>query len=90
LRAGECRDSKPGPKLGIYAGSRENTSPAGAVPAPAFALRLALGEMADALLLVSQKVLPAKLVNSGYRFLHPGLADGLEKVHRKNVSSSTG
>jgi len=59
-------------------------------PAPAFALRLALGEMADALLLVSQKVLPAKLVNSGYRFLHPGLADGLEKALRKNVSSSTG
>lgn len=59
-------------------------------PAPAFALRLALGEMADALLLVSQKVLPAKLVNSGYRFLHPELADGLEKALRKNVSSSTG
>jgi len=59
-------------------------------PAPAFALRLALGEMADALLLVSQKVLPAKLVNSGYRFLQPELADGLEKVLRKNVSSSTG
>src|SRR5258706_3586340 len=59
-------------------------------PAPAFALRLALGEMADALLLVSPKVLPAKLVNSRYRSLHPELADELEKALRKNVSSSTG
>ena len=39
-------------------------------PAPAFALRLALGEMADALLLSSQRVLPSKLEQSGYRFAH--------------------
>jgi len=34
-------------------------------PAPAFALRLALGEMADALLLSSQRVLPSRLEQSG-------------------------
>jgi uncharacterized protein len=39
-------------------------------PAPAFALRLALGEMADALLLSSQRVLPRNLQDGGYRFLH--------------------
>ena len=55
-------------------------------PAPAFALRLALGEMADALLLSSQKVVPSKLVSAGYRFLQPDLADGLMKVLRKNIS----
>jgi len=49
-------------------------------PAPAFVLRLALGEMADALLLSSQKVTPAKLVNSGYRFLQPDLAEALKSV----------
>jgi uncharacterized protein len=38
------------------------------VPAPAFALRLALGEMADALLLGGQRVLPAKAEAAGYRF----------------------
>jgi uncharacterized protein (TIGR01777 family) len=59
-------------------------------PAPAFALRLALGEMADALLLASQKVMPAKLVSAGYQFLQPELADGLMKVLRKNTSESTG
>jgi uncharacterized protein len=52
-------------------------------PAPAFALRLALGEMADALLLVSQKVMPSKLVDSGYPFLQLSLASALAEVFRK-------
>ena len=52
-------------------------------PAPAFALRLALGEMADALLLVSQKVMPSKLADSGYPFLQPNLAGALAEVFRK-------
>ena len=46
-------------------------------PAPAFALRLALGEMADALLLSSQRVLPKKLESLGYRFQHPDLKNTL-------------
>lgn len=37
-------------------------------PAPAFALRLALGQMADDLLLSSTRVEPAKLIDSGYQF----------------------
>ena len=52
-------------------------------PAPAFALRLELGEMADGLLLSSQKVTPAKLVNAGFQFLQPELAGALGKVLRK-------
>ena len=52
-------------------------------PAPAFALRLALGEMADALLLVSQRVMPSKLADSGYAFLQPDLASALADVFRK-------
>jgi NAD dependent epimerase/dehydratase family enzyme len=46
-------------------------------PAPAFALRLLLGEMADALLLSSQRALPAQLEKLGYRFLYPDLAAAL-------------
>lgn len=49
-------------------------------PAPAFALRLALGEMADALLLSSQRVLPKKLESLGYRFEHPDLAVALKNI----------
>ncbi len=52
-------------------------------PAPAFALRLALGEMADALLLVSQRVKPTKLEQSGYRFAQPELKAALTEVFRK-------
>ncbi|HXJ05247.1 MAG TPA: TIGR01777 family oxidoreductase [Candidatus Acidoferrum sp.] len=49
-------------------------------PAPAFALRLALGEMADALLLSSQRVLPRNLEKLGYRFLHSGLKSALAAI----------
>jgi uncharacterized protein (TIGR01777 family) len=49
-------------------------------PAPAFALRLALGEMADALLLSSQKVTPSNLAAAGYQFLQPDLRNGLAEV----------
>jgi uncharacterized protein len=49
-------------------------------PAPAFALRLALGEMADALLLSSQRVAPQKLQQLGYPFLHADLPTALSAV----------
>src|SRR5438105_2732410 len=53
-------------------------------PAPAIALRLALGEMADALLLSSQRVAPQALEKLGYRFLHPDLNAALAKVLAKS------
>ena len=49
-------------------------------PAPAFVLRLLLGEMADSLLLASQRVLPKKLEQLGYQFLYPELESVLEAV----------
>jgi len=48
-------------------------------PAPEFALRLALGEMADGLLLASQRVIPAKLAACGYQFLQTELEQALKK-----------
>jgi len=53
-------------------------------PAPAFALRLALGEMADALLLSSQRVVPRVLENTGYQFLHADLSPALESIVTKD------
>ena len=47
------------------------------LPAPAFALRLAFGEMADALLLSSARVVPERLQAAGYRYLHPELEPAL-------------
>jgi uncharacterized protein (TIGR01777 family) len=49
-------------------------------PMPAFAARLAFGEMADALLLSSQRVLPDRLLGSGYSFRHPDLEPALRHV----------
>ena len=49
-------------------------------PAPAFALRLLLGEMADALLLSSQRVQPAQLQKLNYQFTHPDLATALATI----------
>ncbi|HEU4723658.1 MAG TPA: TIGR01777 family oxidoreductase [Candidatus Eisenbacteria bacterium] len=46
-------------------------------PAPAFALRLLLGEMADALLLASTKAVPERLARAGFTFRHPRLDDAL-------------
>src|SRR6266581_1123803 len=53
-------------------------------PAPAFALRLALGEMADALLLSSQRVAPRRLQQLGYSFLHAELSKALNAVLEKH------
>lgn len=50
------------------------------IPAPAPMLRLALGEMADALLLASTHVVPGKLQASGYRFRFDRLQDCLRHV----------
>ncbi|HZP34594.1 MAG TPA: TIGR01777 family oxidoreductase [Candidatus Acidoferrales bacterium] len=50
------------------------------LPTPAFVLRMALGEMADALLLASQKVYPQKLQSLGYRFLYADLESALTAV----------
>ena len=47
---------------------------------PAFAARLLFGEMADALLLASTRVEPAKLNASGYAFRYPVLEDALRHV----------
>ena len=48
--------------------------------APAFALRLAFGEMADATLLASTRVRPERLLASGYRFRFPELEPALRHV----------
>jgi uncharacterized protein (TIGR01777 family) len=50
------------------------------LPVPAFALRLALGEMADEALLASQRVQPEKLLNASFPFAHPQLDEALERI----------
>jgi hypothetical protein len=52
-------------------------------PMPAFAARLAFGQMADELLLASQRVEPTKLVRSGYPFQHADLRGALTAILKK-------
>ena len=50
------------------------------LPMPAFAARLALGEMADALILTSTRVEPSKLLGAGFTFAHPTVSEALDHV----------
>jgi uncharacterized protein (TIGR01777 family) len=50
------------------------------LPAPAFALRFAFGEMAGALMLASARVSSGRLESSGYKFHHRELEDALRSV----------
>jgi len=51
-------------------------------PAPAIALRITLGEFA-AVLLASQRVVPAALEKSGFRFQYPNLAGALGELNNQ-------
>lgn len=58
------------------------------MPAPAFALRIMLGEMADSLLLASARVSPEKLLQSGYHFRFPTLEPALRHLLDRPASKS--
>lgn len=49
-------------------------------PLPAFVARLAFGEMADALLLASTRVIPGVLQATGFQFRHPELEPALRHL----------
>jgi NAD dependent epimerase/dehydratase family enzyme len=50
------------------------------LPAPAVALRVLLGEMADEAVLASARVVPRRLLERGFRFRFPGLEPALRHV----------
>ena len=54
------------------------------VPAPAFALRLALGEMAD-VVLGGQRVLPAKAQSLAFAFKYPLLDGALRAIYARGA-----
>jgi uncharacterized protein (TIGR01777 family) len=57
------------------------------LPLPALAVRLLLGEMGQALLLDSARVLPRRLERAGFRFRHPALEGALRAaLARKPVA----
>ena len=50
------------------------------LPLPKFAINLVLGEMGDALLLHSTRVMPKKLQKAGYEFKFPNLKEALQNA----------
>ncbi|MCW2879265.1 MAG: hypothetical protein JWQ95_3365 [Sphaerisporangium sp.] len=50
------------------------------ISVPGFALRAALGDLADEGVLIGQRVLPRRLLEMGYRFRHPRLDDALAAI----------
>jgi NAD dependent epimerase/dehydratase family enzyme len=50
------------------------------LPLPAPAARVMLGEVADALLLASQRMEPARLKDTGYAFRYPQLEGALRHL----------
>jgi len=51
--------------------------------APAFALRLALGEIADLILLTGQRAQPKRLLDAGFQFRFPTLEAALREIESK-------
>ena len=55
------------------------------MPAPAFALKAVLGDMAS-ILLTGQRVVPARLLEAGFKFQYPELAPALRSVLNKQAA----
>lgn len=53
--------------------------------APAFALRLGLGEMADALILGGQRVMPRVALDGGFAFAHTRVDDALGAIYARSA-----
>jgi uncharacterized protein (TIGR01777 family) len=51
---------------------------------PGFALRLAFGEMADAMVLASLKAFPERLLEAGFEFRHPGIDQAFATIIRSD------
>lgn len=56
------------------------------LPLPEFVVSMAFGEMGDALLLASTKVLPKRLENAGFDFKYPELKGAIEHAVRSEPS----
>lgn len=52
----------------------------GFLPVPSFAVKMLFGEMGEATLLGSQRVLPQRLLDAGFRFQYPDLEGALRTV----------
>ena len=64
--------------------AQELTRPA-FIPLPGIMVKLILGQMAEELLLSSARVVPRKLLNTGFKFNHPQLDHALKFILKPQV-----
>jgi hypothetical protein len=57
------------------------------MPAPGFAMKLLLGEMADALLLSGQRAVPARAEQLGFTFRQTMLSNALKDIFNTRRAS---
>jgi len=57
-------------------------------PLPSPVVRLLFGEMGDETLLCSQRVVPTRLLDSGFRFAHPAIHGAVDAMVGRGASSS--
>ena len=50
------------------------------IPVPAFMLKLVMGQMAEETALISQRILPRRLMENGFRFSYPSLKPALQDL----------
>jgi uncharacterized protein (TIGR01777 family) len=55
------------------------------LPLPGFAVSLLFGEMGQEMLLGGVRAMPAKLVNSGFKFSHPTIEEALQSAMDENI-----
>lgn len=60
------------------------------LPIPALVLRLAFGKMADETILADEKVIPGCLLESGFKFSYPNIADALNYILKKRRKDELG
>jgi uncharacterized protein len=81
----ERNGAAPGHQRGVRRDARARLGRPHALRAPAFALRLALGELADALL-TGQRAVPARALALGFGFRHATLEPALRDLLRRPAS----
>jgi uncharacterized protein (TIGR01777 family) len=71
---------EPVTNKGFCMALRHHLHPIACLPVPGLLLRLALGEMANELLLKGQRVVPRRLQEAGFQFRYNSLAEALPSL----------
>ena len=86
-RPGQSRRAESGDERGVHARARPRAATSGVFHVPRAALKLAMGEMAEATVLASQRVRPRRLLEAGFNFSLPTLEAALRAELTRSARS---